>query len=505
MYLVLFTFVTLLVYIFVTYFTGKPHPKFPPGPYRWPIWGGYLQLLAENYKFPYVAMHWMARRYKTEVLGMYMGPYPTVIACSQASVRDMLNHPNMQGRAEAFIPRNRDPDGVIRGQFFIDGHRWTEQRRFMLRNLRDFGFGTRSKHFEKIMEEEIRDFIDLVQSKHEEGVCTQGKVMVPPAFYAYFLNLALQVFLGTRMPPALYHKLREFAYYSYRFVRSLDPTTGAINITPWVRYFAPDFSGYNDLMKSNAYIKKFIQEMVQEHKDTFISDALRDFCDTYIKEMKDKDSTEDQHWFSDEQMVMTLWDSLFASSMTQSATMGFVVEFLLQYPEVQAKAQQEVDNVVGRSRLPNLDDRKNMPYTEAVLREVMRRETLAALALPHLCTEDTYFYGYFIPKDTMVLPNLWSNNMDEKVWENPFEFRPERHLEEDGSLKKKDLVLPFGLGKHVCSGETFARQNMFLLLSSMMQNFTLELPEGQPMPDEKNHLPGSIVSPKYFQVHMTAR
>ncbi|KAG8260822.1 hypothetical protein J6590_088060 [Homalodisca vitripennis] len=72
-------------------------------------------------------------------------------------------------------------------------------------------------------------------------------------------------------------------------------------------------------------------------------------------------------------------------------------------------------------------------------------------------------------------------------------------------VNAKTHVLLKTVCKHVCSGETFARQNMFLLLSSMMQNFTLELPEGQPMPDEKNHLPGSIVSPKYFQVHMTAR
>uniref|UniRef100_A0A1B6KQ89 Cytochrome P450 n=1 Tax=Graphocephala atropunctata TaxID=36148 RepID=A0A1B6KQ89_9HEMI len=502
---VLFALSVLLVYYIYTYLFGRPHPKFPPGPTRWPILGGYLQLLVENYRFPYKALHWMARRYNTEILGVYLGPYPTVIACSQASSRDMLNHPAFQGRAEAFVPSCRDGDGVIRGQFFIDGHRWTEQRRFMLRNLRDFGFGTRSKSFEKVIEEELRDFIDLAQSKNVEGVTDTGSVIVPPAFYAFFLNLSLHVFLGTRLPPAQHHKLREFAKTAYKFILAIDATTGAINMTPWIRHIIPELSGFNDCMRSNDYLKNFIKELVQEHKDTYLPDALRDFCDVYIKEMKDKNDSNFQHWFSDEQMVMTFWDTLFPSSMTQTATMGFAVEFLLLYPEVQAKVHQEVDRVVGRSRLPTLDDRKNMPYTEAVLKEVMRRETLAPLTLPHRCTEDTYFNGYFIPKDTTVVASLYSCNMDENVWENPFEFKPERHLEEDGSIKKKDYSLQFGLGKHVCSGETFARQNMFLLFSTMLQHFSLELPPGQAPPDLEMHVPGLIITPKYFPVNMVPR
>ncbi|XP_046680938.1 probable cytochrome P450 304a1 isoform X3 [Homalodisca vitripennis] len=362
------------------------------------------------------------------------------------------------------------------GQFFIDGHRWTEQRRFMLRNLRDFGFGTRNKHFEKMIEEELRDFIDLVQSKHVEGVCHDGKVVVPTVFYSFFLNFILQLLFGTRLPPSLHHKLRELAYAAYRFQLSVDPTTGAINMTPWLRHLASQWFGFDDCKKSNAFMKSFIKERVQEHKDTFLTDALRDFCDVYLKEMENKNMSDAQHWFSEEQMVMTFWDLLFPTSMATTATLGFAIEFLLLYPQVQVRVHQEIDSVVGRSRLPTLDDRKNLPYTEAVLREVMRRETLAALAIPHRCTEDTYFNGYFIPKDTMLLPNLWSSNMDETVWEDPFQFKPERHLEEDGSLKKKDLSIQFGLGKHLCSGETFARQNMFLVFAAMMQNFSLELP-----------------------------
>ncbi|KAG8256895.1 hypothetical protein J6590_060558 [Homalodisca vitripennis] len=113
--------------------------------------------------------------------------------------------------------------------------------------------------------------------------------------------------------------------------------------------------------------------------------------------------------------------------------------------------------------------------------------------------------GGVAANDTMLLPNLWSSNMDETVWEDPFQFKPERHLEEDGSLKKKDLSIQFGLGKHLCSGETFARQNMFLVFAAMMQNFSLELPSGQPLPNVEMHVPGINVSPQFFSVKMVPR
>ncbi|XP_054262987.1 probable cytochrome P450 304a1 [Macrosteles quadrilineatus] len=500
----MFALFCLLFYIFYRYLTDKPHPKFPPGPLRWPIWGAYLQLLVENYRFPYKAMHWMARRYKTEVLGMYLGPFPTVVACSSASVRELLIRPEFQGRVEGFIPQIRDDDGVIRGQFFIDGSPWTEQRRFMLRYLRDFGWGTRSKSFEKIVEEEVRDFLDLVQSK-VEGVSDERGVLVPSAFYTFFLNLTMQLLLGCRFPPPLHHKLREFAFTALRFQLRIDPTTGMINLTPWVRHIAPRLSGFIDCVRSNRLIKQFIQEHVQHHKDTYLPEALRDFCDVYLKQMKEKQESGTQHWFSEQQLVMMCWDLLFPTSMTVTATMGFAVEFLLLNPEVQPKIQEEIDRVIGRSRLPNLDDRKLMPYTEAVLREVMRAEALVPLALPHRCTQDTYFYGHFIPKDTMMLANIWSSNMDDKIWDKPFEFSPERHLDANGQLKKKDLSLPFGLGKRVCSAETFARQNLFLLFSAMMQHFTLLLPCDQPPPDPNLHLPGINISPPQFRVLMVPR
>lgn len=90
----------------------------------------------------------------------------------------------------------------------------------------------------------------------------------------------------------------------------------------------------------------------------------------------------------------------------------------------------------------------SLPYVEATLREVMRRQILNPLGLGHRTTEDTTLCGFDIPKDSFVLTNLWSLHMDEAVWGDPQNFRPERFLDEQGLLIK-DQSMPFGAGNYL--------------------------------------------------------
>lgn len=80
---------------------------------------------------------------------------------------------------------------------------------------------------------------------------------------------------------------------------------------------------------------------------------------------------------------------------------------MMHNPKIQQRAQDEIDQIVGRDRLPALVDRGRLPYTEAVISEVLRFHTVVPEGLPHATTEDCEFQGYFIPKDTVVIPNIW--------------------------------------------------------------------------------------------------
>jgi hypothetical protein len=80
---------------------------------------------------------------------------------------------------------------------------------------------------------------------------------------------------------------------------------------------------------------------------------------------------------------------------------------MILYPEVQRKAQAEIDNVVGTRRLPSFDDRGNLPYVEAIVKEVLRWHPVAPMGLPHMTTDDIIFNGYLIPKGALIIPNIW--------------------------------------------------------------------------------------------------
>jgi cytochrome P450 len=89
------------------------------------------------------------------------------------------------------------------------------------------------------------------------------------------------------------------------------------------------------------------------------------------------------------------------------SSISFFFLALARFPEVQRKAQEEIDRVVGTSRLPSFDDRKNLPYVDAVVKEVLRWQPVVPMSLPHMAAEEDIFEGYRIPKGAMFLTNIW--------------------------------------------------------------------------------------------------
>ena len=149
------------------------------------------------------------------------------------------------------------------------------------------------------------------------------------------------------------------------------------------------------------------------------------------------------------------------------------------YPEIQAKVQEEVDNVVSSRELPKLCHRSQLSYTEAVLYECMRLAPIAPTAIPHRTTRDNSVAGYDVPKDTMVIINIWALHHDATAWDNVDKFIPERFLNADGKMgPKPDSWLPFSAGRRVCLGETVAKPELHLIFAALMQQFSWRAPNG---------------------------
>ena len=135
-----------------------------------------------------------------------------------------------------------------------------------------------------------------------------------------------------------------------------------------------------------------------------------------------------------------------AGTDTTSSTLRWALLYFLFYPNVQERLWQEIDEVVGMSRLPTMEDKEKMPYCEAVITETLRLGNTVPLSLHHATSCDLKIQGFTIPKGTMLLPVIASYTSDPAMFPEPDIFNPSRFLDETGKLKGQAKVLAFSLG-----------------------------------------------------------
>ncbi|XP_049946241.1 probable cytochrome P450 304a1 [Schistocerca serialis cubense] len=496
--------VGLLLYMMLVAFSRPDN--FPPGPPPMPIWGNYVQMLLVNYKHPYKVLDLMTRFYKSKVIGFFLGESPTIVACDYQSVKEALNNPHLQGRPVNIALKHRMFNKEL-GIFFTEGPHWLEQKRFSLRNMRDFGFGRRSERLEAEIAAELQDLVELIRGGREDQVVVRPSsgarsVLLPDVLLPVFVNALLSVYTGARLPRSADATVRHLGHAAMQFQRSSDATGGFLTLHPWLAWLAPRLSGYKDNIQGSEKMRLFLEQHIEEHKQTYSDDYMRDFIDSYLREIRERMKTGEPTMFTSEQLSLILLDFFFPTASSLPATLTWALLFTSHHLGVQKKVQDELDAVVGRGRLPTLDDRPNLPYTEATLREAMRIRTLTPLSVFHKATEDTTLQGYSVPRGAIVITCLYSMHMDGDLWGDPNTFRPERFLDTDGKIIKKDFTLPFGAGKRLCAGETFSKQNLFLTFSTLLQNFSIKS-DGVPPADSS--IPGVIETAPTFWAQFVPR
>lgn len=120
---------------------------------------------------------------------------------------------------------------------------------------------------------------------------------------------------------------------------------------------------------------------------------------------------------------------------------------MIRHADVQDKMRKEINDIVGTSRFPNMEDKPKLPYCEAVIHETLRVGAIVPLSIPHGLTNALDCKGFTIPKEAILVPNLHSVFFDEAIFPDPHSFKPERFLDKEGTLQNTEKVLIFSLGK----------------------------------------------------------
>ncbi|XP_005335365.2 cytochrome P450 2C18 [Ictidomys tridecemlineatus] len=432
--------------------------RLPPGPMPLPILGNILQIDAKNIS---KSLTKLSKAYGP-VFTVYLGMRPTVVLHGYEAVKEaLIDHGEVFSGRGSFPVVERVTEGL--GILLTSGNRWKVMRRFSVMTLRNFGMGKRS--IEDRVQEEARCLVEELR-----------KTKSSPCDPTFFLSCApCNVIFSI-----IFHN--RFDYKDQHFLNLLRKLNENVAIlsSPWIQvcntfpvlidYFP---GSHKTFLKNAADTKQYFLEKIKEHQESLDINNPRDFIDYFLikmEEEKNKPQTE----FTTEALVSLLNDLFGAGTETTSTTLRYGLLLLLKHTEVTAKVKEEIDRVIGRHRSPCMQDRSSMPYTEAVLHEIQRYIDLVPTNTPHAVTCDINFRNYFIPKGTTIITSLTSVLHDNKEFPNPEKFDPGHFLDERGKFKKSDYFIPFSAGKRICAGEGLARMELFLFLTTVLQNFHLK-------------------------------
>uniref|UniRef100_A0A8C5MZG5 Cytochrome P450 n=1 Tax=Leptobrachium leishanense TaxID=445787 RepID=A0A8C5MZG5_9ANUR len=460
---------------------GKNYKNFPPGPRPLPIIGN-IHILDKQ--MPFKTFQELGEKYGS-IFSLRMGLTKVVVLCGYDTVKDALVNHADEFSERPYVPIFEDVSKGY-GMAFSHGENWKVMRRFALSTLRDFGMG--KKVIESAINEECDSLVEVFQSYKGKPFENAMKI------YGAVANIIVSILLGHRFDyndPKLV-KLISLVNTNVRLVQT--PMGMLYNIFPSLIRWLP--GTHQTVLKNAKEFQTFITETFAKHKEELDMNDQRNLIDAFLVKQKEEKPGPGR-FFHDENLT-SLVANLFAAGMeTTSTTLRWGILLMMKYPEIQKNVQNEIDTVIGSSQ-PQIDHRKEMPYTDAVIHEIQRFGNIVPGNLPHATTRDVTFRGYFIPKGTQVIPLLSSVLQDKEYFEKPHEFYPQHFLDAKGKFVKNEAFMPFSAGRRSCAGENLAKVELFLFFTRFMQKFTFQSPPGVDV--DLTRVSGFTISPSVHEI-----
>ncbi|XP_036946045.1 cytochrome P450 2K1-like isoform X1 [Acanthopagrus latus] len=465
--------VGLLVLLILSYgLRSQDGRREPPGPKPLPLLGNLLQV---DLKRIDSSLFQLSKTYGP-VSTVYFGPKKVVVLAGHRTVKQALvNHAEEFGDREVtpiFYDLNQG-----HGILFTNGDTWKEMRRFAVTMLREFGMGKRLSEGRII--EECHYLIEVFEQY--EALCLSGKAFNnSQAISNAASNIISAIVFGKRFEyeDPVFQAMVKRAHETIHLTGSASILV--YNLFPWLGAF---IKNRRCMMKNLEKSMEEIKSITVALKETLNLEMYRGFVDAFLIRMQNLEGSKIRDsLYHNDNLLHSVMNLFAAGTDTTGNTLQWCLLLMAKYPHFQDQVQEELSRVVG-SRQIRVEDRKNMPFTDAVIHESQRLANIVPLAIPHKTSRDVTFQGYFIKGGTTVFPLLTSVLYDESEWESPHTFNPSHFLDEDGKFIRRNAFMPFSAGRRVCLGEGLARMELFIFFTSLLQRFRFTPPPGVTVDD----------------------
>ncbi|KAM3605778.1 uncharacterized protein V6R79_004607 [Siganus canaliculatus] len=478
----------------------KNGPQEPPRLPALPVIGSLLSLRSPHQ--PHVLFKHLQEKYG-QTYSLMMGSHSVIIVNQHTHAKEVLLK---KGKIFAGRPRTVTTDILTRsGKDIAFGDystTWRFHRKIVHGALCMFGEGSAS--IEKIICAQAQSLCSVLSEAASTGLALD----LSPELTRAVTNVICSLCFNSsycRGDPEFEAMLR----YSQGIVDTVAKDS-LVDIFPWLQIFP---NADLRLLKQCVSIRdELLLKQYEKHKADYSDHVQRDLLDALLRAKRSAENnntaeiTAESVGLSDDHILMTVGDIFGAGVETTTTVLKWAVTYLIHYPQIQKRIQEELDSKVGLDRCPQLSDRGSLPYLEATIREVLRIRPVAPLLIPHVALCDTSIGDFTVRKGTRVIINLWSLHHDEKEWKDPELFDPGRFLNSDGTgpVIPSSSYLPFGAGIRVCLGEALAKMELFLFLSWILQHFTLTIPPGHALPSLEGKF-GVVLQPAKYKVNATPR
>ncbi|XP_077147752.1 cytochrome P450 2K4-like [Ranitomeya variabilis] len=453
----------VVILFFATVFKNRKqgtYNNFPPGPKPLPIIGNVLMMDTGR---PHNTFMQLAKEYGP-IFSIQIGMSKSIVLCGYDTIKDALVN-----NADYFAEKPDTPLllEALKGYGIVssNGENWKVMRRFTLSTLRDYGVGRKTIE-DKIIEE--TEYL-IQKLKSYEGKPFDDVTSI----YAAVTNIIVSILLSKRFDFEDPTILRLMGLINQNVKLLTSPWVMLYNSFPFIVKWLP--GAHKTILKNNKELNNFITKTFTKQKKELDVNDQRNLIDAFLaKQLEGK--PESTQFYHNENLTTLVADLFGAGMETISTTLTWGILLMMKYPEIQLKVQNEIERVIGSAQ-PQTEHRKQMPYTDAVIHEILRFGDIVPILL-HSTSQDVTFHGYFIPKGTSVIALFHSALRDKDYFEKPYEFYPEHFLDSNGNFKKNEAFIAFSIGKRSCAGETLAKMEIFLFFTSLLQNFTFHPPPG---------------------------